>query len=251
MSACANSAMTASRRMALYGTTSAQLGEIAVACRKHASMNPDAVMRKPIKRMHYCQRLYVLVLTLLAFIAHGTQVSAQGYPSKPIKLVVPFAPGGSTDVVGRLLAQALTRGLAQTVFVENRAGGGTNIGAEFMFGFTAGVLPHIKANKLRPLAVTSEQRLHDFPQLPTMHEAGVKDYEVSVWYGVLAPAGTSTEVVNALNSEIAKAVNELAPRFNDLGAYPLRSSPAQFAAFIKQEIVKWGPVVRRSGARID
>lgn len=299
--------------------------------------------------------------------------AAQTYPAKPVRLIVPFAPGGSTDVLGRIVAQRLTRGLGQNVIVENRAGGGTNIGAELvarsapdgytllmcsttqainvslypklaydvvrdfaaispvatspsvlvvhpsvpaktvkelialakaqpgklnyassgngstahlagelfkmssginlvhvpykgagpaqidlvgghvhsMFGFTAGVLPHLRAGKLRALAVTSDKRLADLPQLPTMQEAGVKGYEVSVWYGILAPAGTPSDIVTLLNAETGKAVKEIAPKFAELGAYPLHSTPAEFSRFIQAEIAKWAPVVKRSGAKVD
>jgi tripartite-type tricarboxylate transporter receptor subunit TctC len=120
-----------------------------------------------------------------------------------------------------------------------------------MFGFTASALPYIKARRLRPLAVTSERRLQDLPGLPTMQEAGVKGYEVNVWYGVIAPAGTPREIVTRLNSASAKAASDLTERFAELGAYPLQSTPEQFTAFVRDEIAKWAVVVKRSNAHVD
>jgi len=312
-----------------------------------------------------------IVSILLACATVGTATAATAYPAKPIRMVVPFAPGGSTDLVGRMIAQKLADLLGQSVFVDNRAGGATNIGAEFaarsapdgytlfmasstqvinaslfpklnydlardfaaisiiasspamlvvspnvsarsvkelvaliraqpgklafasggtgstghlagelfrisdpainvihvpykgsgpamidllsgqvqyLFGFTD-VLPFVKSGKLRALAVTSAKRLEDFPDLPSMQESGLKDFEVSVWFGLLAPAGTPAEIVDQLNAQTAKAVDELTPRLRALSAYPLRSSPAQFATFIKQDIARWAPAVQRSGAK--
>ena len=119
---------------------------------------------------------------------------------------------------------------------------------QYLFGFTD-VLPFVKSGKLRALAVTSAKRLEDFPDLPSMQESGLKDFEVNVWFGLLAPAGTPAEIVDQLNAQTAKAVDELTPRLRALSAYPLRSSPAQFAAFIKQDIERWAPAVLRSGAK--
>ena len=120
-----------------------------------------------------------------------------------------------------------------------------------MFGFTAGVLPYVRAGRLRALAVSSAKRLPELPQLPTMQEAGVKGYEVNVWYGLLAPAGTPNDIVALLNAEAGKAVKELGARFAELGAYPLYATPAEFARFIQAEIAKWASVVKRSGAKVD
>jgi len=89
------------------------------------------------------------------------------------------------------------------------------------------------------------------PDLPTLSESGVPGYEVSVWYGMLAPAGTSAEIVSFLNAEVARSVKDLTPRFAELGAYPLSSSPQEFSRFIQDEIRKWAPVVKRSGAKVD
>ena len=318
-------------------------------------------------------RAFILATLAALLGVVSTAAPGQGYPMRPVRLIVPFAPGGSTDVLGRMYAQKLTDALGQPVIVDNRAGGGTNIGAELvarsapdghallmssstqainvslypklaydfvkdfaavaplasspsvlvahpslpvksvkdvialaksrpgaltyassgsgstahlaaelfkmsagidlvhipykgagpaltdligghvqlMFGFTAGALPFIQSGRLRPLAVTSERRLIDMPDLPTMREAGIKGYEVSVWYGVMAPAATPRDIVMRLNLETSKAAADLSDRFAELGAYPLRSTPEQFTAFIREEIAKWAEVVKRSKARVD
>jgi tripartite-type tricarboxylate transporter receptor subunit TctC len=120
-----------------------------------------------------------------------------------------------------------------------------------MFGFTAGSLPYIRNGQMRPLAVTSAARIPELPEVPTMAEAGAAGAEVDVWYGVLAPTGTPPAIVQRLNTEISTAVQELTPRFAELGAYPLRSTPGEYQAFIRSEVVRWREIVRRSDAHVD
>jgi len=91
------------------------------------------------------------------------------------------------------------------------------------------------------------------PELPTVAEAGLKGYESSQWYGVLAPAGTPEDILNVLNSQVAKIVHsaDMKQRLLDDGIVPVGNSRQQFAAYIKAELVKWADVVKRSGARIE
>ena len=310
----------------------------------------------------------------IAITAIAAPALAQSYPSKPVRMVVGFAPGGSTDVVARLIARKLTDSLTQIFVVENRPGASSNIAGqlvskspadgytllymtstmavnaslyaklpfdlvadftpvspvvdipsilsvhpslpvksvkelivlararpgEIMYGsagsgsathlatellksmagidlvhvpykgsgpattdFLGGhvqvlfvfnaslVVANMSTGKLRPLAVTTLRRLENFPNLPTVSEAGVKGYEASVWNGVLAPAGLPRDIVLRLNQHIAQAVKEIAPSLGEIGAYPMHASPEQFEAFIKSEVVKWANVVKRSGARSE
>jgi tripartite-type tricarboxylate transporter receptor subunit TctC len=113
------------------------------------------------------------------------------------------------------------------------------------------VKSNAKSGRLRALAVTTRKRLNDFPALPTMQEAGVANYEASVWNGILAPAGTSRDIVARLNAQTAQAIRELAPALAEIGAYPLTMSADAFADFIRREIVKWAHVVKVSGARAE
>jgi tripartite-type tricarboxylate transporter receptor subunit TctC len=116
-------------------------------------------------------------------------------------------------------------------------------------------LPHIRAGKVRALAVTSPQRLATLPELPTVAEAAaLPGYELMIWFGILAPAGTPRAIVQRLNAEIAAALAspEVRERLAQQGAEPVTGqTPEQFGAFIRREIARWAEVVRVSGAKVD
>ena len=309
-------------------------------------------------------------LTLFASVA-----SAQTFPSKSIRIVVPLAAGGPGDVLARAVGQKLAENVGQPVVIDNRPGANTNIGNEAvakstpdgytllatastltinpslyanlpydavksfapvtliattplvlvvhpslpaksvpelvalaktkpgqlhygsagsgsvlhlageMFNTMARVklvhvpykgvtnafsdllggqislmfpgapiaLPQARAGKLRALATTGEKRAPAAPELPTVAETGLPGYEVSVWYGMLAPAGTPPATINRLHAEIAKIVQlpEIAERWAVLGAEPVHNTPEQFATFLRNDLVKWTKVVRDSGAKVD
>jgi tripartite-type tricarboxylate transporter receptor subunit TctC len=106
---------------------------------------------------------------------------------------------------------------------------------------------------LRALGTTGAKRTPAAPELPTIAEAGLPGYEVSVWYGMLAPAGTAPAVISRLNTDIVRIVQspDIRERWTALGAEPSHSPPEQFAAFLKTDLGKWAKVVRDSGAKID
>ena len=114
-------------------------------------------------------------------------------------------------------------------------------------------LPHIKAGKLKALAVTSAKRTPLLPDVPTLAEAGMPGIEAAAWHGVLAPAGTPPAIVAKLNADIVKILRspEMTKRLADLGLDPIGSSPQQFADFIASENVKWAKVVKASGAKLE
>jgi tripartite-type tricarboxylate transporter receptor subunit TctC len=313
---------------------------------------------------------------LLAAMAAIAFAQAPAYPTKPIRLVVPFPAGGTTDILARAAAQKLTEAWGQPVVVDNRPGAGGNIGSELVAkaapdGYTlemgtvgthainaslyakmpydhvkdfvpvilvAGVpnvlvvhpsvpvnsvaeliayakanpgklnfassgsgtsihlsgelfkvmsgvqmthvpykgsapavqdllggqvqlmfdnlpsaLPHIKAGKLRALAVTSAQRAPVLPDVPTIAEAGLPGFEASSWFGVLAPAGTSPAIVAKLNAEIAKwlASPEAKEKLQGQGANVAGGPPEEFTKHIAAETAKWAKVVKESGAKVD
>jgi len=116
-----------------------------------------------------------------------------------------------------------------------------------------GAIPIVRAGKVRALAVLSAKREPALPDVPTMKESGVDDFVVPIWYGILAPAGTPREIVNRLNSEIHKALNaeDMKKRLADSGVEPLLSTPDEFAAFIKSEIVRYAKVIKDAGIKIQ
>ena len=158
------------------------------------------------------------------------------------------------------LAGELFKMMAQIDMVHVPYKGGAPAITDLLGGhvqlFFAGLppaLPHIRANKLRALAVTSEKRTQILPSAPTISESGLKGFAVDNWQGVLAPVNTPKEIVAKLNSEIAKVLQipDLKQRLLDAGAEPVGSSQQQFAAYIKSEIDKYAQIIRKSGATVD
>ncbi len=127
-------------------------------------------------------------------------------------------------------------------------------GREQMYiGALVSTLPHIKAGRLRALAITGKQRSAVLPDLPTAAESGLPGYDVSAWYGLLAPAGTPRAIIDRLNREVRKALQapDILQRLAADGSEPVGSSPEEFRAFIRDEIAKWGKAVKAAGAKVD
>jgi tripartite-type tricarboxylate transporter receptor subunit TctC len=300
--------------------------------------------------------------------------AAQNYPDKPVRMIVPFTPGGSQDVIARLFAQKLTESLRQQVVIDNRGGAAGLIAAELvarapkdgytiflitggpislapalhpklpydpvkdfapitqlvdtamalivtpalpaknvpdlvalakakplnygstgngsishltmealkhatglnvthvpykgaapamidmlagqvslMFTSTASAAPYVTGGKLRMLAVASRKRAAMMPEVPTLIESGVKNFESTVWVGMAATGGTPQPVIRKLHDELIRALQapDMLARLAPLGAEPVGSSPEQFAALIKEDIARWAQVVKASGVRLD
>ncbi len=301
--------------------------------------------------------------------------AAQTFPAKIVRMIVPYAPGGSVDVLARMVAPKLAESMGQQVVVDNRPGASGNIGTELavrapadgytillvtiplvvnpslyaklpfdvprdllpvsmiaaapfvlvahpslparsvrelialakqqpgklnypsggngtnshiaaelfknltgarivhvpykgggpaliailsgeadvgILGFDV-VISHVRTGRLRALGMTGARRTPALPELPTIAEAGVPGYEFSSWYGVLAPAGTPSGIVNALHEHLVKAMRapELAERLTRDGTDIVATSPAQFTAHIKAELARWSKVVAAAGLRAD
>jgi tripartite-type tricarboxylate transporter receptor subunit TctC len=313
-----------------------------------------------------------LLAVLFAFTTFANAQDA--WPARPIRFILPFPPGGGTDILGRLIAERLSASLGQPVVAENRGGAGGNVGTEAaaksapdgytivlvapslaisptlytkinydpvkdfapvslvatvpnvmvtqpslpgqlmefiafakskpgalnfgsggagtsnhlageLFNLVTGAklvhvpykgvnlamqdvlagnvhlvfigipaaVPHIKAGKLRALALVAPQRSSALPDVPTVAEAGLGEFEVTTWYGVLAPAGTPKNIIIRLNSELVKIMHspELKEKLAATGTEPLTSTPEEFAAYIQREITKWGEVIRKAGVKAD
>ena len=221
----------------------------------------------------------------------------------------PYAPGGTTDVLARLLAAKLQGVLGQSVIVENKSGAGGNIGTDYVAkakpdgytflvassgplviapslypklpyqpsaDFTAvaplasaafviavnansgltslkDVIARGKTGKLKVLAVTSARRSVAFPDIPTVSELGLKGFDAQPWYGLLGPAGVSTEIVDRMNREVRAilASTDVKARLFALGAEPMNMSPVDFKNYIAADTKKWSAVVKASGATVD
>jgi tripartite-type tricarboxylate transporter receptor subunit TctC len=124
---------------------------------------------------------------------------------------------------------------------------------QIYIGALVTTVPHIKSGRLRALAITGKKRSSVFPDLPTVAEQGLRDYDVSAWYGLLAPAGTPRPIIEKINAEVRKALQspDIQQRLAADGSESVGSSPEEFGKFIQVEIAKWGKAVKAAGARVD
>jgi tripartite-type tricarboxylate transporter receptor subunit TctC len=313
--------------------------------------------------------------TIGALWAAVLPAAAQDYPARPVRIIVPFAPGGSADVYGRAVAQHLQTALGQSFVIDNRPGGGSLIGTEaaakaapdgytlllmsnthtvnesliptkgyalmrdfvpvapisysdlvlvtkadlpqrtladlikaakarpggmsyassgpgtpyhmagelfkamagisvvhipyrgsagartdvlggqleMMFDAIPTMTEHIRSGKVRALATTGKARSAVLPDVPTMHEAGVPNYEATLWLGLLAPKGTPPAVVARLNAELAKLTGSAETRraWAAQGTTPMTMGVDEFGRYLADDIVKWEKVVKFSGAKAE
>lgn len=124
---------------------------------------------------------------------------------------------------------------------------------DFMFDTVAQQTQNIAAGKVRAVAVTGPQRSPLLPEVPTVDEAGLKGFDVTIWFGVLAPAATPAPIVERLNREVVAVMgtDEMRRRMQTDGALARTTTPAEFAALIRDDTAKWAPVIKASGARVD
>ena len=176
--------------------------------------------------------------------------------SKPGQLVYASAgTGGPQHLSGELM-----KSMANIDMVHVPYKGGAPAITDLLGGhvqlFFAGIppaLPHVRAGKLRAIAVTSAKRTQILPSAPTISESGLAGFAIDNWQGVLAPGNTPREIVTRLNTEIVKALllPEVRQRLFDQGTEPVATSPQQFDAYIKSEIEKYAQIIRKSGAKAD
>ena len=123
-----------------------------------------------------------------------------------------------------------------------------------IFNPIAEILPHVRAGgKVRTLAVTSAKRVSELPDTPTLAESGLPGFEVTTWSGIYVPAGTPRGIVNQLNAEINRMVQqpEVRERFLGIGLVPVGGTPAALGDYLKFEIVRWAKVVKEAGIKLE
>jgi tripartite-type tricarboxylate transporter receptor subunit TctC len=171
---------------------------------------------------------------------------------------ITYASSGSGSFVH--LAMALLNVMTDTkmVHVPYKGGGPAAIAiasgeVQAMAATVGSVIPHIQSKRLRPLGVTSDRRVSQFPDIPTLAEGGVKGYEFTAWIGAFAPAATPRPIVDRLNAELKKAVSvpEVAKILSSQTLDPMHMTPEQFAERLRSDYAKYERVIKASGASID
>ncbi len=163
--------------------------------------------------------------------------------------------GSSSHLAGELFKNMAGVDLVHIPYKGGGPAVASLVAGEAVVGFATmpSVLPHVKAGRLRGLAVTTARRAPAAPELMTIAEAGVTGYDANSWYGLLAPAKTSKEIVERLNREFVKIIStaEVKDRLAVNGFETETTTPEQFAAYIRSEVAKWGKVIKAAGIRAD
>ncbi len=194
-------------------------------------------------------------------------VQAQTYPTKPIRMIAAFPPGGGSDVVGRIVGPRVSEALGQQLVLENRTGAAGNVGADYVAksppdGYTLLIAnntitntnPQARGGKLRILALASPTRSPVDASLPVIAEsAGFEGFNADIWFGFLAPAGTPREIIMKLHGAINKAL-ELPDTREKLGAQLFAVStgtPEQFGELIERDLAHWSKIVKDANIKGD
>jgi tripartite-type tricarboxylate transporter receptor subunit TctC len=204
----------------------------------------------------------------LAGVTPNLLVANPGVPFSDVKGLIAYAranPGklnyastgnGTSNHLSFELFKAMTSTHVTHIPYKGSAPAVTDLIAgqvDVMFDNTPNVLPHVRAGKLKALAVSSRKRTALAPEIPTVDEAGVPGYDVAVWFGVLTVAGTPPEIVNRLNSEMVKILTspEVKERFGKIGVDVVAGTPEQFSIFLKAEVDRWAKVVSFAHIKAD
>jgi tripartite-type tricarboxylate transporter receptor subunit TctC len=197
-------------------------------------------------------------------LAPNTLVVHPGVPARNVKELVALAKakpgtlnfassgtGGSPHLAGELFKLVTQTDVTHIAYKGTGQAMGDLLAGQVQmsFGTVLALLPQIKSGKLRALAVTTRKRVSALPDVPTMAEQGYAGIETTAWNGVLAPARTPAAIIQRLNADIVRILStpEVRQRFDAQGAEATPSTPAEFGQFIREEIDKWGKVVRAAG----
>ena len=194
-------------------------------------------------------QLAFLFCSGFAIVAHS-----QTYSERPIRLIVPFSPGGTSDLIGRVLAARLGDGLGQSVIVDNRGGAGSTLGT----GIAARAAPDGYTLIVSHIALAINQTLYSkrsqaAPNVPTAQEAGVPGYVYETWFGLFAPAGTPESIPARLNQGTVKALgmNDLREQLFSQGVEASSSMPAELAKTLRDDTATWAKVIKSAGIPIN
>jgi tripartite-type tricarboxylate transporter receptor subunit TctC len=206
-------------------------------------------------------RTHFAALAILAGVT--TAAFAQSYPTRPIRLIVPFAAGGANDIVARLIQPDLEKALGQPIIIENKPAATGIVGTDLL-GTVAGEvqftvmsplasLAQINAGALRAIASGSAARDPHFPDLPTVAESGFPGFEAVAWVGMFTTAGTPAAIVDRLNAEVNRIIRgpAIAAKFDEQGLTPAGGTPAAFGAFIAQELRRWKDAARAANVAAE
>jgi tripartite-type tricarboxylate transporter receptor subunit TctC len=243
-----------------------------------AKAAPDGYTATMISSSHAVNvSLYAkLPYDLIKDLAPVTQATSQPYalvinpsvPAKSVKELIALArakpgtlnygssgAGGLSHLSGALLASLAGVSLTHIPYKGGSLAMNDVIAGQIqmLFGTLLLTNPHVKAGKLRSLAVTTAKRAPAAPDLPTMMEAGVAGYEVMQWYGIIAPAKVPAPIIDKLSKEIARGLHEpdVKPRLAADGSDAVGNSPAEFGAHIRSEVAKWSKLVKQLGLKAD
>ena len=206
-------------------------------------------------------------ITLAGFSAN-LMVANPAFPPNSVKELIEYARrnpgkvnyGSSGNGTSVHLAMELFKSMTKTYMLHIPYKGSAPVVTDLiagqvdvMFDNMPNVIGHVRAGKMKALAVTTAQRSPQAPEIPTVAEAGVPGYEQTAWFGVLAPAGTPREIILKLHSEITKLLNtaEVKERFAKQGVEVRTTTPEEFGAFVKSEVARWGKVIREAGIKAD
>ena len=204
----------------------------------------------------------------LAGISANLLVANPSFPVNSVKELIAYAKanpgrvnyGTSGNGTSVHLAMELFKSMTKTYMLHIPYKGSAPVVADLlagqvdiMFDNTPNVIGHVRAGKLKALAVSTAQRSALAPDVPTVAEAGVPGYELAVWFGVLAPAGTPRDIVGRLNTEIVKVLNsaDVKDRFAKQGVEVRTSTPEQFSEFLRAEVSRWAKVVQDANIKAD
>jgi tripartite-type tricarboxylate transporter receptor subunit TctC len=232
-----------------------------------ANITPNAIAPSVLATLPYDARKDFAPITLIAntpniLIVHPA-VAAKNVPelialakAKPGKLTYASSGHGSTQHIAAEMFKAAAN--VNIVHVPFKGSGQamTDLIAgnvDLNFDTMTAALPSVKTGKLRALAVTSAQRASGVPDLPTVAEAGLPGFEISTWYGLIAPAGTSANVVAKIQQDVARALQlpDMKQRFAELSAEPGGMAPAEFGAFMQAEIEKYARLVKQANIKAE